>query len=435
MGHIVSSDNHYHLLQQRLDRNVTCAPSSPTLISILKLIFSVEEAEIAQRIPAQPTSLEVISSKLAIPSDELYDKLTDMAQRGLVVDLEYGERHYFFLAPVVIGFFEFTFMRTRDDLPMVELARLFEEYMYGEDGYELSLHQGQTQVGRRLVREEALPEDDHFEILDWERASQIILSASTIGVSLCPCRHKAGHLGESCESPLDVCLSLNHAAEALIPHDIARLITTKEAMKILESCKEAGLAQTADNVQRKVTYICNCCSCCCGMVKAMKTYDLRNAIVSSNWIMEIDLSACNGCGKCVDICPTDAIEIVEEKQGKKKKRWAIRDESLCLGCGVCYSTCKFGGITMKPREQRIFTPESVFDKEVMMAIERGKLANLIFPEPWRFSHRALGRIVNILEKSPPFKAAMAIKPLHSVFLNTMVKEAKKQLGEITKVIS
>ncbi|RYD05963.1 hypothetical protein N752_06875 [Desulforamulus aquiferis] len=45
-------------------------------------------------------------------------------------------------------------------------------------------------------------------------------------------------------------------------------------MSILEECKAAGLAQTADNVQKSVGYICNCCSCCCGMFQAIKTFNL-----------------------------------------------------------------------------------------------------------------------------------------------------------------
>jgi len=433
MGHMVNHDRQYRRLQQRLDRNVTGAPESPAFMKILKLLFSPDEAELARRIPGQPTPLDALSRKLGIPLDKLENQMTEMAQRGLVVDLEYNGQRYFSLSPVVIGFFEFTFMRIRDDMPMAELARLFEEYFTQDDRFTRSIFQGQTQVGRRLVREEALPEGDHIEILDWERASHIIQTASPISVSLCPCRHELSHLGKACDKPQLVCLSLNYAADTLIRNGIAQSITTDEAMRLLEQCKEVGLAQTGDNVQRKVTYICNCCGCCCGMVRAIKTYNIRNAIVSSNWIMEVDLAKCNGCGKCAEACPTDAIEIVEEGEGGKKRRWAVRDETLCLGCGVCYSTCKFGGISMKPRPQRILTPETIFDREVMMAIERGKLASLIFPERERLSHRALGRVIGVLEKSPPFKAALAIKPLRSAFLSTLVKEAKKQTGEISKL--
>jgi len=437
MGHINHPEHKYHLLQQRLDRSLTGAPESPVFMKILKLLFSPEEAEFASRIPMRPIPLDLLSRKLNIGQVELGDKMTDMAQRGLVVDLEHDGQHYFMLAPVVIGFFEFTFMRSRDNLPMAELAHLFDEYIDSkEDGrFAHSVFQGQTQLGRSLVREEALPQADHIEVLDWERASHIVGSASAAGVSLCPCRHKASHLGTACERPEQACLTFNYAAEAMIRSGIAQPITTGEAMGILEKCKEAGLAQTGDNIQRKVTYICNCCGCCCGMIQAIKTFDLRNAIVTSNWICEVDLSRCKGCGNCSKVCPVQAIEIAQDGEEEKRRKWAVCELTLCLGCGVCYSACKLGAITMKPRERRVFTPETLFDRIVSMAMERRKLANVLFDDPEKLSHRALGRMVRVLEKSPPFQAAMAIQPLRSVFFNAIVKGAKRSSGELAEVLS
>jgi len=74
---------------------------------------------------------------------------------------------------------------------------------------------------------------------------------------------------------------------------------------------------------------------------------------------------------------------------------------------------------MTPREQRVFTPESTFDRLVAMAIERGKLADLLFEDPRRLSHRALGRIVGVLERTPTYKAIMVVKPLRSAFFNAI----------------
>jgi len=230
-------------------------------------------------------------------------------------------------------------------------------------------------------------------------------------------------------------MSRNFPAEAMIRTGNAEEIGTVEALRILEKSKEVGLAQTGDNVQQKISYICNCCGCCCGMMQAIRRFDMRNAIVTSNWIMEIDGSKCKGCGECVEACPSNAIDIEEELDGEKKRKWAVRDETICLGCGVCYSACKLDAISMKPREQRVLTPETAFDRIVLMAIERGKLANLLFDAPERLSHRALGRIVGVVEKSPPFKAAMAIKPLRSAFLSAMVAGAKKAAGETAELFS
>ncbi len=428
MGHNVNPDRTYRLLQRRLDRTLTGAPDSPTFTKILQVLFTPDEAALAQKIPSQPISLGALSRKVGIPKDELNDKLTEMARRGLVVDMEYNDRRYVFLAPVVIGFFEFTFMRARDELPMSELARLFEEYMTQSKRFQASVFGGQTQIGRTLVHEEALPQDDHTEILDWERASEIVKSASHVAVSLCACRHKASHLGKECDKPQEICMSLNYGATTLVRNGLARPLTTDEGMRMLQTAKEQGLAQTGDNVQKRLTYICNCCGCCCGMMQAIRQFDIRGAIVTSNWLMEVDTEQCKGCGECAKACPVQAIDMQEETRDGKKRRWAVCDANLCLGCGVCDTACKHGAISMTSRPQRVYTPETVFDQRVAMAIERGKLAWLLFDAPDKLSHRALARVIHVIERSPPFRAAMAVKPLRSTFLNAMVKGAKKMTG-------
>ncbi len=424
MGHIANPDREYRLLQQRMDRNVTGAPASPTFTKILELLFSPEEAKLARRIPFKPTRVSAVARDLGMPTDELQAKVTELAQRGVLGDFQVGRRHFVFLPPVVIGFFEFTFMRVRDDAPMAELSKLFHEYMFQDDRFMHAVGNGKTQLGRTLVHEQAIPEEDHTEILDWERASHLVKTASDVSVSICQCRHKASHMDEECDRPQRNCLSLNWPATMIAGNGWAEPISNAEAMTILEQSKEEGMALTGDNVQQEVSYICSCCGCCCGMINAIKTFDMRNGIVRSNWVVAVDTEKCEGCGLCAQDCPFDAIEL-EAARGDANAKTARCQEDLCLGCGVCYSSCKSGAIAMRSRPQRSVTPETMFDKIVTMAIERGKLANLIFDNPERLSHRALGRIASLLEKSPPFKAAMAVKPIRSAFLDRIVETAKR----------
>lgn len=422
MGHIVNSEREYLLLQQRLDRNLTGAPFSPVFIDILKLLFSPQEAQIASQIPLRPTLQRDLARKLNMPLAELNERVAIMAERGLVFDFEHHGESYIVLAPVVIGFFEFVFMRTRTELPMSELARLFEQYMFQDDRFSRSVFSGETQLGRAMVREEALPASDYSEVLDWEKATKVIETADFIAVSLCACRHKASHLGKVCNAPQRTCFTFNSSAQMLERHGMAESIKHEEAISILAECKSAGLIQIADNVQKQVGFLCNCCSCCCGMLQAIRTLEIRNAVVSSNYFAKVDYSACTGCGMCVSACPVAAITLVQDQDGVWQ---ASCEKELCLGCGVCHAACKFDCIVMKKRQQRVITPETTFDRMAAMAIERGKLANFLFDDPKRLSHQALGRLASALEKSAPAQALLAIKPLRSAFLNALVKGAKK----------
>ena len=160
MGHIgLDQERTYRRLQQRLDHTIAGAPYSPTLMKILKLLYNPDQAKLATRMPTRPTELDVLSRKLNIPADELKDRLTAMAQRGLVMDIDYRGKNYFSLAPVVIGFYEFTFMRMPEDLDPEETARLFAEYMEGDDRFARSVFGGPTQLGCFLVYEEVVVDE------------------------------------------------------------------------------------------------------------------------------------------------------------------------------------------------------------------------------------------------------------------------------------
>lgn len=55
-------------------------------------------------------------------------------------------------------------------------------------------------------------------------------------------------------------------------------------------------------------------------------------------VVRVDVEACKGCGSCVDVCPNDAIALVEDT--------AEVDEEACKGCGVCVDECPNGALAL-----------------------------------------------------------------------------------------
>jgi len=57
---------------------------------------------------------------------------------------------------------------------------------------------------------------------------------------------------------------------------------------------------------------------------------------------------------------------------------------------------------------------------VLMAIERGKLQNLVFDNQALASHRAMAAVLGVILKLPPLKQAMASRQMKSRYLETLI---------------
>ena len=150
---------------------------------------------------------------------------------------------------------------------------------------------------------------------------------------------------------------------------------------------------------------------------AARRFGFLQPVHTTNFVPELELSACNGCGKCVNVCPVEAMTLVSANDPHHPKmRQARLNTDLCLGCGVCVRSCPTGGIRLKARPERVITPVDSTHRVVVMAIERGMLQNLIFDNRVLYSHRALAAVLGVILKLPPVKQIMASEQLKSRYL-------------------
>ncbi len=53
----------------------------------------------------------------------------------------------------------------------------------------------------------------------------------------------------------------------------------------------------------------------------------------------VDLQNCNGCIRCFDDCPYNAIMMGARSDGRPFERQAVVNPALCVGCGICAGSC------------------------------------------------------------------------------------------------
>jgi Pyruvate/2-oxoacid:ferredoxin oxidoreductase delta subunit len=418
LGHLVGKDI-YRKLGTKIDNLSTRAPWNKVLYEILRELYTEDEATLIVEMPYGISTLDHIEKTTKINQNTLLQTLDGLCAKGLVMDLWINGKYYYMISPLVIGIFEFTMMRTGGNIKTKEWAKLFHEYLLGDDSFQKANCGDGQKISplRVLPHEETITDTEFVEILDYDKATAIVDGAKQFAIGLCSCRHEKLHLGlKKCQTPLDTCTTLGFATSYMIKHGFAKPVERSQMLENLARSKELGLVICADNVNKDISFFCFCCGCCCNVMLGISKLGYPNTVVTSNYIARRNPEDCLSCGDCAEACPIKSITLQQDGSPEI-------NESTCIGCGVCALKCQTGAIRLTKRQQRVFRPEDTFERIILQSLERGTLQNIIFSDPGRLTHQFMRGFLGAFLRIPPVKKALIGDSLRSSFLGMLRKGA------------
>jgi Na+-translocating ferredoxin:NAD+ oxidoreductase subunit B len=330
----------YRSLQQRLDELPNGFPPAQDCVELRLLahLFTPEQAALACELKTTLETPDEIAARTGRDRRPLMTNLVTMAKKGLIKVARVQSGWGFGLLPFVVGIYEMQ-GPTIDG----ELARLFEEYYRQVFGTVMA---AVPSVHRVIPIDQAVRVD--MEIHPYESAAEIVEHNEAWAVIDCICRKQKALIGEPCDHPVDVCLSFSTTPGAFDRVPGMTVLTKEQAHAVLRRSAEAGLVHTAGNSQEGLTYICNCCTCSCGILRGISELGMANAVARSAFVNAVDESLCQGCGICEDACQFEALTVEDS---------AIVNAFRCVGCGVCVLACPEGALVLVRRpEDEVLPP-------------------------------------------------------------------------------
>jgi Na+-translocating ferredoxin:NAD+ oxidoreductase subunit B len=348
----------YEQLRQALDAHPSTAPKAAAIDEILRLLFTREEATLAAGMSYKAKSPAAIAKEAGLPELTVKDHLEGMADKGVIFSRNKdGEKRYG-LVPLIPGVFEFPFMKGGGTPMHRRLGRLWEEYH--NEALGASFAGNPTPLMRVVAVEKSITSQDRIH--PYEEVKNFIDNAAFIALANCACRVSVA----GCDKPKEVCLIFDGMAEFLVERGFAREINKEEGLKVLDQAEAAGLVHTSNNSAEKATLICNCCPCCCTVLRGRTQLKHPHAFETSRFEAMVHGDECTGCSICADRrCPMKAIEIIDDV--------ASVNTAECIGCGLCVTGCPTGAIVLTERKQVPSTPATVSEMGAKVLAEKGRL--------------------------------------------------------------
>jgi electron transport complex protein RnfB len=328
----------YRKLNRHLDTFVLAAPEAQSIIEILKIRFTPQEAEVGLLLGQAPATVSNLAESSGKDKEALHAMLKHMAGKGLVHPHTVKGEDAYSLFPTAVGLWETSFAKGERTPETEKLARLWRQYYL--DGWGEKMVSGGTPYMRVIPVATSVTADK--EVYSYEKASELIKEYDYICVVHCPCREAAILEGKGCGKPTETCFHFGELAKFFVEKGFAREIGQKEALEILDMTEKAGLIHSVANSKQMGVAMCSCCTCCCTQYRAAKEFGRAHVVEQSRFAAEVDTEKCTACGTCEERCLVNAIMVVDDV--------AEVDEMRCMGCGLCVTTCPGEAITLKDRE-------------------------------------------------------------------------------------
>jgi electron transport complex protein RnfB len=324
-------------------------------LRLLAKIFTQAEADIASQLLIKLETAAEIAARLQLDYTPTRGLLKSMASRGLIRAGKADDGLGYGLLPFVVGIYE----NQTGDLLDAELARLFEDYYQQAFVKTLAI---QPAVHRVIPVGENIKMD--MQVAPFESVVGIIENARSWAVLDCICRKQTALIGKGCKHTIHNCMAMSPSPDAFQTTNEIDALTKEEAYAVLRRADQEGLVHTVSNNQQGNWYICNCCTCSCGILRGMAELGIANVVASSAFVNTVDPSLCNACGLCLESCQFDALTVEET---------AMVNSTRCVGCGVCVGTCPDQALILvrRPESEIKPVPASILEWGVERAQSRG----------------------------------------------------------------
>jgi ferredoxin len=319
----------YRKLQKHMDTFPIGFPATQSGIEIkvLEYFFTEEEAEIALHLTIIPQNLNQIYRRvrnIGYTKAELKQILDKMVSKKRITRIEKGNKFKYRSDFLAVGLYEAAI----EDMD-VKLSELMLQYM--EAGFRKEFFRKDTKLQLRTIPIEKSIEYEH-PVSKYDDIRKLVEEATEILVGECVCRISHDLIHQPCQrtNSREWCFTFAFNGEEPIYHGKKRHLSKQEALKMFDQAEREGLVLQPSN-SKKPVFVCVCCGCCCGVLSQAKNLDKPAQFFENNFISEVEIDLCIGCGKCELRCNMDAISIHDKK--------AIIDLTRCIGCGLCVSAC------------------------------------------------------------------------------------------------